>query len=369
MRPANLIQPIKHNWTLFLYFLSVGLLLSIQLFYSLKADFDWFHYLLLALFNIWIVFIGFWDCKNKTIPLWLTGPVMLLVLSFHLLFPEGSNVFSAAVGSFLGFKISALDSAFGLCLGFMVLDIVTHFGNWMSRFPQSSQGLFPLWLAMPILFLNLFVDKLILWQLFFVLVVVRLLFQFLYVKSPKFCKTLEWLCLNPALTYSLIFLLLITVGYSYQVGSRLHLSLSQLNNFIFILAAAFILEEVLIPFIFFVLEKLWLKNKNSDELDDDRQSLNVLNVKPEGQSILGGGDVTFAASIGCLWGAVVVNNFLLVTFLLAFLLIAIYKGYLKVVSVMQKQSNPLIASSEIPFAPFMVLCAQIVMINNILLYL
>lgn len=306
-------------------------------------------------FSLWVLIVGIIDIQFKNIPLWMTSPVIILSLALHSIFPVVDSKLSL-----IGFQMSLFDVAMGIAFGFIMIDVVTHFGNWLAKYPKSSQGLLPLCVFVPVSVIAFFLlpSTLPYWSLPVAVILLRLIFGVLYSRSVAFKETFEKLLQAPLVIYS-IFFVLIFVQACAVLYNKVDAPNIKINYVVLTLCSAFVLEEVILPVF------NWLSSKFLGFQKKEEQLVSVL-PKEEEPSVLGGGDASLTAALGALWGAIIVNNCLLLAFLLAFVLVAFYK---LIVFALQKNNSKLpdiFQIKEIPFAPFITISAQVILLAEIL---
>jgi hypothetical protein len=330
------------NWQIILYlFISLSLTAG-QFYLAKKAHLANIQLIGIAAFSLWILLIGIIDILFLSIPLWLTAPIIIAVLAWRFL---DKTVYDDPL---IGFGLNTFLTASGFAIGLIVTDLITHFGNWFAKYPNSMQGLVAIWLALPFMIVNSVIgESYPLWILFVILLVLRGLLQWAYTKNITFKNVLNWLCKKPWLAYSLLFVIMIASAYYnlYDIQKVTLLKGLRMNLVIFSLCFAFVIEEIVMP----ILAKFF-KFKFEEE---------------DSQTVLGGGDAMLNGAIGSLWGPIVVVNCLQMSFFAALLVL----GPIKFVHWLRKKEADLNVLKGIPFAPFITFSAQIILLAEILVKL
>ena len=329
---------MKINWqksVLFFYTALTACLLGVCLYFAYKYKFNTITYFALIITQLWLWLIGFRDLQIKKIELFLTAPVLLSILPLAFLYPITSPEFEI-----IGIRITPFECGAGIVFGFLITDILTHFGNWIMKFPQSGQGLLSIWIALPLMIISIFVPALPLWVSLLSIVIFWFLLAFLSQKNKTVQIQLEKLCTNPLLAYTLLLGLMLIFGYIVVFQPQLISEpLEKSQSIIFLLCFSYLLNEVCLP--------IFSKNQKEEE---------------ETLSVLGGGDAYLNACIGSLWGATSINTFLILAVFLAFIFI----GICKLFKINQLSSSELnlnnTSFNEIAFAPFIVFSVQLVTI-------
>jgi len=327
---------LKINWQksiLFFYTALTAFLLGICLYFAYKYKFNTITYLGLIITQLWLWLIGFRDLQIKKIELFLTAPILLSILPLAFLYPITSQEFEI-----IGIKITPFECGAGIVFGFLITDILTHFGNWIMKFPQSGQGLLSIWVALPLMIISIFIPVLPLWVSLLAIVVFWFLLAWLSGKNKTIQIQLEKLCTNPLLAYTLLLGFMLIFGYIVVFQTQLiSQPLEKGQSIIFLLCFSYLLNEVCLP----------IFSKNQKEED-------------ETLSVLGGGDAYLNACIGSLWGATSINTFLILAVFLAFIFIGICKLFkINQLSNSEPANN---SFNEIAFAPFIAFSVQLVTI-------
>lgn len=312
----------------------------------------------IGLFNFWLLLVSLIDIKYKEIPLWLTAPIIIGAIVYRL-FPLD---LVTARNAILGLNLYPFDAALGICFGFITVDMITHFGNWLAKFPHSSQGLLPIWISIIPIALSMFVPIYPLWLIPVVIISIRALAEFGYSKNENIKKSITWMCTNAAITYVILFTMLFAIGYAFLYNRGISSPTERIHLVVFVLCFSFILEEVLVPSFQWIVDKI--KSKKQIETDSNQT---LQKTQAEEKSVLGGGDAMLTAAIGGLWGAVVVNNCLLMAFVVALIIFAFIRllglFFKSATWANYKSSN----APEVPFAPFIVISAQIILFAEIMI--
>ncbi|MDJ0625152.1 MAG: prepilin peptidase [Candidatus Caenarcaniphilales bacterium] len=338
-------------------FLTISLAF-LHYFYAIKFQLERLELIAIAIFTLWILLIGFIDIKSREIPLWLTAPIIIAGLIFRLF----QDNFISENNAVLGLNLHFFDAALGICFGFIIVDMITHFGNWLAKYPSSSQGLLPIWISIIPISLSAFIPVYPLWAIFFALIIFRFLIEYLYSRTTYLKDLIDWLCANALITYIVLFTILFSVAYVFLNNSSISLSVERINLVISILCFNFIIEEILLPVIQFISRKL--KNIADIPSEQKEQTVNKdVEDALEKNSVLGGGDATLTAALGAIWGAVVINNCLLLAFVLALIVF----GIAKLISFLTKNSDLTSSGLRVPFAPFVTISAQVVLFAEIML--
>lgn len=330
---------MKINWSKFILFFYSGLsalMLGLCFYFAFKYKFNNITYFTLALTQVWLWAIGWLDLKTKRINLFLTAPLLLGILPLAFLYPVTNQEFEI-----IGIKITPFECAAGIAFGFLITDMLTHFGNYIMKFPQSQQGLLSVWTALPLIIISIFVPAFPLWTCLLLIVSFWFLLSILSSKIKTVEIRLEKLCTNPLLAYGLLLGIMLIFGYIVVFQTQLIAQPAEkCQNIIFLLCFAYLLNEVCLP--------IFSKQQQKKE--------------EETLSVLGGGDAYLNACIGCLWGATSINTFLILAVFLVFIVI----GTCKLLKINKSASsepnlnlnnNPL---NEIAFAPFITFSVQLV---------
>jgi Flp pilus assembly protein protease CpaA len=343
-------------------------------------------YYLLGL-NIWLLVIGLIDVKKKIIPLWITGPIIVAALTFRFFDPS----IDSDANRLPGFGLLPFYSAAGICLGFAIFDGITHFGNWLAKFPASQQGLIPIWNAMPLMIISLFVPSYPAWIIPVAICIWRLFIEIAYAKSSRCRNLLNNLCEKSGLTY---LLLAIVIFIAFYLSRQALIEVPRPGYFpyksdfiVFSLCLSYILEEIFIPTLHFtgsLIQRIFPKfNSQSSQSANSSESNHrelVQNESTQNEAdnptVLGGGDALLAASIGAIFGAMIFLYCMQMAFILAFFSILLIR-LIKFISAnlkMNKKSDKenasaeigsLVEVNEIPFAPFITFSVQLIMLTEL----
>jgi hypothetical protein len=325
---------IKKNISLVAFLVITSGMIIAQFYYAQFAHLTIYEWGAIALYSLWFLVIGIVDIKFMRVPFGLTVPVIIAGLLWR--FIDGTEQQNVLIG----FDSNPFMAACGISFGFIISDLITHFGNWFVKYPQSSQGLTALWVAIPIMLVNTFVPIYPLWAVSLAVIVLRGLVYLLSKQNKSFNQALEKLQKNPLAAYILFFIVIIGAGF-YSIQNA-HSQAERTFLIIFALCSSFILEETILPFI----SGFFHKEVVSEEEDQ--------------KSIMGGGDAMFNAALGSLWGPLVIANCLIMAFLEALL----FTGCIRILQLIKKVPKDM--SAEMPFTPFIILSAQIILLVDIL---
>ncbi len=324
------------NYFPFIFYILAAMGLAVaHLYFGFKIPLRQYELIGVIVFDLWLLATALIDMKTLYIPLWITAPVIIGLLAWRLIDP---NYYHEPL---IGFGLNPALVASGISFGFLVSDMITHFGNWFVKYPQSWQGLIAVWMSIVLILVNLFLPVYPLWLMFLMVCILRWLIHWAYSKNQSFQKVFNWLVEKPWLAYSLILgLLILAAFYTMQKTEKM-------NLIIWSVCLSFLLEEIFLP-IFYKLFKI--------KTEEDQNP-----------SVLGGGDAMLAATLGAYWGPLVTVYALEMAFLLAFLLI----GSGKLINWLQKKlkNNTTNILQEMAFAPFIAISAQIIMLAEILVKL
>ncbi len=381
----------KLDWRAHLPLLIYGLITfglgSLQISYAIKGKLlPKEIYYLLGL-NIWLLVIGLIDVKKKIIPLWITGPIIVAALTFRFFDPS----IDSDANRLPGFGLLPFYSAAGICLGFAIFDGITHFGNWLAKFPASQQGLIPIWNAMPLMIISLFIPSYSAWIIPVAICTWRLFIEIAYAKSLRCRNLLNSLCEKPWPAYLLLAIVITIAFYSsiqvMMVPPKTGFFLFKSDLIVFSLCLSYILEEIFIPALHSIcrlIQRIFPKFKSqSAKFDNDPGSIQSQSSQNEltqddanCPTVLGGGDALLAASIGAIFGAMIFLNCMQLSFILAFFGI-LFIRLIKFISTnlkMNKKSDKenasaeigsLVGVNEIPFAPFITFSVQLIMLTEL----
>ena len=280
---------MKINWqksVLFFYTALTACLLGVCLYFAYKYKFNTITYFALIITQLWLWLIGFRDLQIKKIELFLTAPVLLSILPLAFLYPITSPEFEI-----IGIRITPFECGAGIVFGFLITDILTHFGNWIMKFPQSGQGLLSIWIALPLMIISIFVPALPLWVSLLSIVIFWFLLAFLSQKNKTVQIQLEKLCTNPLLAYTLLLGLMLIFGYIVVFQPQLISEpLEKSQSIIFLLCFSywgatsintFLILAVFLAFIFIGICKLFKINQlSSSELNLNNTSFNEIAFAP-----------------------------------------------------------------------------------------
>ncbi|MDX1919140.1 MAG: prepilin peptidase [Candidatus Caenarcaniphilales bacterium] len=322
-----------------------------ELFRAYKVHYSQPELLFILAFSLWVLVVGILDIKTKQIPLWLTSPIIIASLILHILYPENDPN-----KTLIGFQLPLFDVALGIAFGFIMIDLVTHFGNWLAKYQKNAQGLLPLCVFVPVSIATFFIipPTLPFWSMPLIVILVRFAYGLLYSKNPPFKASFETLLKNPLIIYSLFFVLIFIQACA-VLYNKVESPFIKINYVVLALCSAFVLEEVIIPCID------WLRSKITKANPEK-----ALEAEEDQLSVLGGGDASLTAALGALWGAIVINNCLLLAFFLAFILVGSYKLIVFLLQKAKPNFSMDFQIKEIPFAPFITLSAQVVLLAEIL---
>lgn len=343
-KPKGFFQNSSNICLLIFIFLTLAWV-GVQLFFGLKYKLHKVELLEISLFGAWALLVGSIDIKTKRIPLWTTGSVIVGVLIWRFTDHSGLN-------GVLGLGIKPIEAAMGVVFGFLISDMITHYGNWLAKFPKSPQGLLPIWMAIPLLLTicllpaDFLMENNMLIVSGVALLALRLALEFFHRKQIAFQKIVDLLLSNALITYSTLFVLLVTFAVV-SVNNLDYFNSASIRTelIIFVLCISFALEEIIVPLIY----KIFRVSTSAEaELEE----------KP---SIMGGGDVLVNAAIGGLWGPREINACLLFAFLFALIVV----GIMKLINFLKKKE---IQSSlqEMAFAPFIIFSAQLILFLEIM---
>lgn len=316
------------------YALLILSFMATHLYFGFKAPLRNYELSGVIILDLWLLIVALIDLKTLYIPLWLTGPIILGLLAWRFL---DQNYYHEPL---IGFGLSPFMAATGISFGFLISDMITHFGNWFVKYPQSWQGLIPVWLSIFLIVLNLLLPAYPVWLVPLIVCLARACLYWLYEKNLNFQKVFDWLIKKPWLAYGLILGLIIFSAF-------INIKQNEKTNLIaYTLCMSFLLEEIFLP-IFYKLFKIKVEEDNNP-------------------SILGGGDAMLIAALGAYWGPIVIANCLQMSFVLAFL----FAGTSRLINWLKqklKNSNSNNILQEIAFAPFIALSAQIIVLVEILI--
>ncbi|MDX1917921.1 MAG: hypothetical protein SFT81_02090 [Candidatus Caenarcaniphilales bacterium] len=276
---------------------------------------------LLISFYLWAGLVAWIDLKSKLIPLKVILPVIYLALGWHF-FDQSPYRYESLLGLGTNFFMAML----GLSVGLLVTDLLTHFGNFIAKFPSTRQGILPLWFALPGMLLCLFFSESPVWLFPLLTLVLRIVYFLLLERAdpPSWLNKLENL---PWLAFLLVIGALIG-GAVYTFNFTEPITLQAV---VYSLGVSYLLEETILT--------NFAKPPPQQEQDQP--------------SVIGGGDALLNAALGAWWGPFALVSSLQIAFMLAFIVVAA----LKILKKIKRDSLPF--SQEMPFAPFILLGAQI----------